>query len=428
MSYDPEKALLAKLIEEKDLHVSQTRGLLSGKESVELYDWLVDKFETHGKVPSIDLVREHFPSFSDEDTEDSFEALLDTIREKKLYAELQQTIKRVASEAKISAKDGLESLKEEASKLSVDFSNGGIVDAIQSGAYVLRYYKHLKKKKGLLGISWPWPALNQSTRGIRPGSFNVLYGSAGVMKTWLLIYIAEYAHLQGYVPLFFTQEMPIEDIQVRHAALRSKINYNDFQSGALSAVEEKRFIQTVKEMKDDPPFLITELESTGKSAITEIRSKAKDSRANLILIDGLSFVPGSIKWDAFADACMGLKTLSRKSRIPIVASHHASKDRKGVKAQGDNDALDVALGDTLSRNVDNLFRLFCTMQDRNNKEIGIFTRKVREGLLKNFYINAIVSSDFSQKYTVNEDNEMELPPSVPTSDSKSVESDFDECF
>ena len=404
MSYDKERAILTKLIEGGDIGLV-VRGRITEKhftqdENKNVYRFLVGSYEQFGTVPSLALVREEFPDFNAEPTKDAAELIINTVKNRKLYEDMTKSLSTMAATVRSDPAGALKQLQTDAAVLSLENSSSEEENATEAYHQVKAAYERSKKLKGLLGYAWPWERLNAATRGIRKGQFVGLYGPGGTMKTWLLTYIAHYMHYTFEKrPIFFTYEMPVEDIRYRWAALRAGINYERFQDGRLTHDEEAKLYRTLDELaEEEVPFIITELESSGQAALTEIRAKAQQHRADVIFIDGLSFLVDTVgEWSSFAEITRGLKTLARRTRIPIIATHHANRQRGKVKAE-DNETSDVAFGDALSRDVDVLLRIVRTPQHEEADELMLAIKKVREGKRCNFIINAKPAENFTQKF------------------------------
>lgn len=415
--YSVEGALVTKIIEERDLRPVMrgrrgARALFGDEDTREVFDWLVKQWETHGKVPTMNLVREQFPDFEPVDTRDDLAMVVQHAREKRLYVDLQRTVKQIATEARLDVASALEVLKTEAISLGLTYDDGDAIDASQSGKDMKRYYRMLKRKKGMLGVPWPWPLMNKSTKGIRKGQFIALYGPAGTMKTWLLVVIADYLHrVCGVTVVFFSCEMPPEDIQLRWAALRAGVDYERFQDGRLTKSEEKRFNAACDEFQNDPPFVIEALDDAGSGVVGEIQAKAQQCGARVILLDGLISIFGDLEWRPVTQTLKALKAMTNRTRMSLVVTHHANANRKKVKL-ADNDAQDVALGDELQRRVDVLIRVNRTPQNEESGEVVLRTKKVREGRPVTLTCHALPAVNFGQKFagdgtTVDEDGEGE---------------------
>lgn len=408
--YDVERALLTKVIETGDvLQLLKARDPLAlftaASTARDVADWLICHYRSFGKAPSLRYVRSHFPEFEAERVDDELNEIMELARLRRLYGDLQVSLRRVTIAARESPQEALTTMRGETAALSVRYATGNVVDATKRGAEIRARYEQLEKKQGMIGIPWPWERLNRSSRGMRPGFFHGIYAAEGTMKTWLLIHIAEHAHATtGVVPVIFVYEMPLEDIEFRWAAYRARVDYERLQDGSLRRDERDRFYASLEQMQSDPPFYVEELECQGVGALGEIQAKSEEKRAGLVLIDGLTFVSEDFEWGSYGKATMGLKTLARKSRVPIVVTHH-SNERIAAESKSKGSTRDVAGTPTLQRDVDVLLRLTRTPQHVENDEILVSTRKVREGKQCAFVIHAKPATNFSQKYVVEDDEQ-----------------------
>jgi replicative DNA helicase len=200
----------------------------------------------------------------------------------------------------------------------------------------------------------------------------------------------------GKTVVFFTYEMTKEEIQNRHAAALAELDWERLQSGQLKLEEEVRWHDRLDELKDDASFHVIELDSTGDSALIEIQAKIQEYGADIGLLDGLSLALDDLDWSPFGKFCKGLRMLAKRTHVPLIVTHHANRERKKHN-RPTNDALDVALGDTLQRYTTLLARLICEETDENNQRVRITLRKVREGRRCTFAINARPAYDFSER-------------------------------
>lgn len=411
-----DRAIVTRLIETQDVRLLLKYKVkpthLSDDVAKKALSFALTHYERFNQSPSLSLLQEHVPEFEAEECEDDFEALLDSSRDRRLYSDLQRAVKRVAKATGTGSDAGLLALQKEATTISVSHSKSDGEDLARSADDALRQYRKLKASKGLLGIPWPWEPLNRSTRGIRKATMNVLYGPEGTMKTWLLLYIGLHASTVGARPIVFVYEMTVEDVRLRYAALVAGLDYSRFLDGSLTPKEERRLERKLKEMKSgDASFVVEEIESVGDGAVLEMQAKAKEYNSNLILLDGMSFVSDDMDWAPFGKVMRGVKRMAMKTRIPVVGVHHSNDQgraygKKG-KQEDDNDTRDLALGRSLARDVDVLFRLRRTPQNKEQNEVELITRKVREGKDVRFMINALPAKDFSTKFSPDESTELE---------------------
>ena len=361
------------------------------------FEWTKARYEEGGGAASMQIVQETF-DLEPEDTGDSFITLLERMRARKIYTDIQRSLKSVVDIGREDPFKALAEFQKLAAKLSADFDECSDLDANGDMATVMSVYERARELKGMLGVPWPWPAADALTKGMRPGQLIAMYGKPGTMKTWLLLWIAyNMCKFSKKKPIFFTYEMPKEDILYRYAALVSGVDYGRFQAGCLNKAEEDRFFDTVDLSSRELPFIICELEEGGKSSLGSIQAKIEEYKADVALIDGLSFVTSGLDWESFGATIMQLKFLAKRLRIPIIATHHANRLRGKANKESD-DAKDVALGDILQRQVDVLIRVVRDAEEKENKEIKLNFLKVREGESGNIVINGKPAYDFTEKY------------------------------
>lgn len=398
---DLERALLTKICEDGDWS-EIVRNKVTGKHFTnfdcrQVFDWLQGQFNVHGELPSVGVLRTEFPDFSTESTRSGQKTLIDRLRDRKIYADVSRTVLEVINKAKEDPKKGLDELRAAAITLTTENIVDNEVDASADLSSAEEAYDKAKRNKGLRGIPWPWPSLTTLTGGIEAGEFISFYGPPGVMKTWLMLYIAMNCLAFGKTAIFFTFEMTKEEIVERYAAMLAKVDWGRYRGGCLTEEEEARFRKVCREKGDNPPFHIVELEEAGPAAIAAIKSKIKEHGAAVAFIDGLSFVAEDLGWEAFGTTCKELRTLARTTKVSIIATHHSNRNRKKVNKLG-NDAEDVALGDTLQRYATQLYRLVRAPGQEENDEIVITMPKQREAKRGVLTINAKPAWDFSEKW------------------------------
>jgi replicative DNA helicase len=409
---DFERALLTRMVRDDKaiqqvLKAKVSRKYVFDDDNRVIFSWLLREYEKRGAIPSMGVLKSRFPGFRSLGTRTETGFLIDRLRDRKLYVDLQQGIKRVVAETQSDPKEGLRVWNELGIQLALEHEEHEDVDATKNTSVVVDAYERAKRGGGLLGTPWPWKTLNQCTKGCRDGQYVAFYGAAGSFKTWLLIAIADFFHYDmGEVPAIFTYEMTKEEIQCRHACYRARVDYEQWQDGALSEIDEVRFLDALDDMQECAPFLICEVEESGAAGLAVIRARVQEYGIQKVLLDGLSFVSQDLKWESFGQMNIGVKRMAKATKNPatgriisVIATHHANRDRKKM-VKDSNDALDVALGDTLQRHVDALGRIICEPKHEEEHELVINMRKVREGRRKTFVINAIPATDFSEKFAV----------------------------
>lgn len=412
--YDLAKGLVSKLLETKDIrsvlrhrHVMEYLETREDADTREVLEYILDRYQKRGRVPSLTIVKNRFPDFEPEDTDDSIEEVLGQLKDRRVYADIQSAMATVAEESDGDPLAGLEYLKTVAGELSIKYASEEVLSVQEAAEGVWTTYKQFESAEGMLGLPWLWPRVNKATKGMRPKDFDVIYGDPATMKTWLVLACADHIVSTTDAKVFLCSgEMGKEAMLLRLAAYRAKVDYERFLEGALTTKEKKRLRRAVDELKSpDLGFYIDEIESTGMSALTEIRAKVQDFGCTSLMMDSFADLSDSPKWEDMWMFTRGIKMMVKSMAIHALGTHHTNRDRKKKDNEGGG-ASDVALGDALIRRVSGMFRLIRTPQDVDNEEILIASRKVREGKPFKVVINAKPAIDFSEKYVPDEDGEI----------------------
>jgi replicative DNA helicase len=380
-----------------------TAQFFADPEQRAVFSWIVNHYQKYGSVPSLVLLKEEFDDYEPLDTDDDILMLVDKVKERKLYSDIQAALVSIVEETRSNPRDGLNILKARASSLAAVHSDSFDLDLSQATDEIRNEYERLKEGGGTVGIPYPWERLNQATLGMHDGELIGIYARPKCMKTWISLFMAENIHSTwGKVPVFFTKEMPPEQIRRRWAAMRAKLNYSAFREGKLTEAEEKRFYEMLEQIRDEPPFLVTTIDGTGYAALTEVKAKCEEYNADFAIVDGLYFLAEDPSWKAFSVVTRGLKDIARSLKIPMIATTQANRGAEKTRGQG---TTEVAFGDSLAQDVDVLIRLIREGQHRENDEVMITLPALRESKGCTFTIHAMPAENFTQKFAVDNEGE-----------------------
>lgn len=379
-------------------------GLFHSPLNRSVFSWLLEQYLEKDDYASIDLVKHEFPEFTPIEVKDSIDLIVDRMKDRALYIELQQSLKDIVASTKVGARDGLDKLQEISTRLSLAYGKSVDTFVPVSVGDVLDIYESAKETDGVLGIPWPWDIMTKTTKGIRKGDFIGMYGPPGTLKTWVLIVLAEYVQKLGIPVVLFTYEMTNIAVMYRYTAYRARVDYEAFQVGNLSPSEEANLYDSVDSIsRDTVPFVISRIEEKGAQAVAAIKSKILEHKAGLCLIDGLSYLPNSLRWESVAEAIMGLNDMAKSTNVPVIITHHTN-DKVLKYNKSTNDASDVALGRALHRHTDALIRFIMEPKQEEDNELILTFRKHREGRRVTFAIHAKPAIDFGQKYIQDEES------------------------
>lgn len=415
MSYDHERAFVTKVLETRDLGQALKKRItpefLADIDTRDVYRWLIQQYQKIGYLPSRAMVREEFPEWRGYKTQDALPTIIDRVQDRKLYGDLQKSLKDIGTSARGSAREGLELLRKFSTQLSIRHSSTNDVDFTEAGDAIWDLYQDNKRSKGKHGVPYPWKTMTRMTRGKRRGQFICFYGLAETMKSWLLLKDADYTHRKHKKRvMLLTKEMTADECMERLAVLRAKISFDRYEDGSLSTAEERRFKKALDRLKKSPPFPIISIESTGQAALAEIRAKREEYGVDFVYIDGIYFLADDSEWGSFATITRGLKDIAKdcksvddgKPGIIVITTSQANAEGQSAASNVHGHQTDVSFGRTLFMDADMLVKIVRNPKHREDHEILLLSKKVRRGKPFKFVINAFPANDFTEKYSMDE--------------------------
>lgn len=407
MSFDLESSLITKILEDSDirsvLRNKVTPEFFADEDLRDIYHWLCEKYQRRGKVPSLKLLQREFPDFEPVESDDDLLMLVDEVKQAKLYEDLAVALKEITDETKEDPALGFEKLRQKAGELSIIHSAHDDEDITKCTQEIMDEYEQLESGDGPVGIPYPWPYANKLTLGMQPGELIAFYARPKSLKTWLTLVIANNLHENfGWVPVYFSCEMPLKLIRRRLAALRAKVDYTVYREGRMTEVEKKAFRKSLEDLRESPPFMICKIKTRGQAALTEIKAKCEEYGADVAIVDGFYYLMTETNSNNFRVVTQGMKSIAESLQIPVLGSTQANRD--GEKSKGDR-ADDVAFGDSLTQDCDQLFRIVRDPVHVERNEIMLTMPALREAKGGSFIINALPAYDFSEKHVLDLEEE-----------------------
>jgi replicative DNA helicase len=429
-----EYALISRVLDTKDFHTLEklqiTADYFTVPEMRAIYDWLRIVYHdpnTVGMVPSVEMVKQYFHSFNPTYAPDEVAVLASALRDSKLRMEILSLSAQLQLEADKDPHAALASLRAKTQALTS--MSGAGQDLSMSSAYqvLMERYSTVANAKGIVGIPYPWDALNVETQGMQGGQFIVFYARPKSMKTWVAVYCAVHAYLKSRRRvLFYTKEMPQIQIAARVASAICGVDYRAFKNGELQP-ELLSYVQAVLQdlMHDElsagqhghqPCFIITSDRGHGGGGVSGLQAKIREVKPDIVFVDGMYLMKDdrtnqrTIDWKQIAHISQDLKMTSQEFDIPIVGITQAS--RKSDSTRTDS-MEDMSYADALAQDTDAVFRIKkVTKKDEHGQkitELYMYAPGLREGVLDGIVINAVPATDFSFKRVIVDEEEAEEP-------------------
>ncbi len=191
---------------------------------------------------------------------------------------------------------------------------------------VLKGIKELKEKNndGLIGVDTGFKNLNLKTNGFGKGDLIIIAARPSMGKTALALNISLKAIDRDEGVVFFSLEMPAEQLMLRMMSIKTSIPLQKLRIGDLNDNEWSRLSYALDDISSKKLFV----DDGGYATIHHIRSKlrklkSQHSNISMAVIDYLQLMSGNRgkegRQQEISEISRGLKQLARELEIPILA-------------------------------------------------------------------------------------------------------------
>jgi replicative DNA helicase len=255
------------------------------------------------------------------------------------------------------------------------YSHGEDVDIIGNWQLTYNHVKHAHDQVAAgesIGYPFGIPTLDKLTGGMQAPDLITIVARQGEFKTWMSLYFATKAAVNGAKVLYASLEMSPAQIGLRVQTLlnnmlassmkdefKDRFSNMGMMMGAVDLRKYRRFlIRAKKHMKSD---FITPAAQGGFSMATMV-AKCEQHQPDIAFFDyfglgvGNDMVRGGDNWvQAVQTSRMAKHNIARQFNIPFVLN--AQANRKGVDAQDAPELDHISLTDALGADSDQVLSL-----------------------------------------------------------------------
>ena len=258
---------------------------------------------------------------------------------KRELATLATTIKKVAIEDEISANEALDTIQGELYKISTNSATSELKDMQTVTSDTLAYIEKMKKlgNRYLIGQTPGFEALDKKTTGFNEGDLVIIAARPAMGKTALVLNMALKNVEQKKGVIFFSLEMPAEQLMLRMLAAKTSIPLQNLRKGDMDDKEWSILSAAFDDLNSKKLFV----DDGGSININQLRARVRklaqiqENNISLVIIDYLQLMQGLGNKDRHqevSDISRGLKMLARELKIPIVA---LSQLNRGLESRPD---------------------------------------------------------------------------------------------
>ena len=245
---------------------------------------------------------------------------------KRELATLATTIKKVAIEDEISANEALDTIQGELYKISTNSATSELKDMQTVTSDTLAYIEKMKKlgNKFLIGQTTGFDSLDKKTTGFNEGDLVIIAARPAMGKTALVLNMALKNIERDKGVVFFSLEMPAEQLMLRILAAKTSIPLQNLRKGDMDDNQWSKLTDAFNQLNSKKLFV----DDGGSININQLRARVRklaqneDNKISLVIIDYLQLMQGLGNKDRHqevSDISRGLKMLARELKIPIVA-------------------------------------------------------------------------------------------------------------
>ena len=234
------------------------------------------------------------------------------------------------------------------------------------------------------GIRSGWTELDFLTGGFQPGELVLIMAKPGGGKSMGLLNCAYSAWEDGKNVVYFSLEMPKEQIERRFDSRLSSVEYFKIKTGSLTNEEMETISVSMKDKIRDKKnnFYIVDVPSGCNSAMISSKLNQIKNRFNvdIVVVDYLGLVDPMTRardlWQKTLDSANELKEVARKFNVPLLTASQVTSEGMKKKANKELDLSDVALTRRLADPCDIVLGL---QWDKDVGQVYINIAKYRDG-------------------------------------------------
>jgi replicative DNA helicase len=178
--------------------------------------------------------------------------------------------------------------------------------------------------KHLIGETTGFEALDRRTTGFNAGDLIIIAARPAMGKTALVLNMALKNVEQGKGVIFFSLEMPAEQLMLRMLSAKTSIPLQNLRKGDMDDQQWSNLSGAFDDLNTKKLFV----DDGGSVNINQLRARVRKLAQNesnnikLVIIDYLQLMQGTGNKDRHqevSDISRGLKMLAREMKIPIIA-------------------------------------------------------------------------------------------------------------
>ena len=252
---------------------------------------------------------------------------------------LATKIKKVTIEDELPATEAVDYVQNALYKITTDSASSELKDMYKITTDTLVHMEKMKAQGNayLIGETTGFDQLDRKTTGFNAGDLVIIAARPAMGKTSFVLNTALSNVENGVGVIFFSLEMPAEQLMMRLLAAKTKIPLQNVRKGDLDDKQWSQVTQAFEDLNTKKLFV----DDSGSVNINQLRARVRKIAGNpqnnvkMVIIDYLQLMQGTgskARHEEVSEISRGLKLLAREMNIPILA---LSQLNRGLEARPD---------------------------------------------------------------------------------------------
>ncbi len=258
---------------------------------------------------------------------------------KRELSTLATDIHKVTVEEELPAPEAVDYIQNKLYKITTDSASSELKD-MQTITYdTLEHIKKMKEQgnKYLIGETTGFDALDRKTTGFNEGDLVIIAARPAMGKTSLVLNTTLQNVERGSGVIFFSLEMPAEQLMIRLLSAKTNIPLQNLRKGDLNDAQWSAVTKAMEDLNTKKLFV----DDNGSVNINQLRARVRKLAGNpennikMVVIDYLQLMQGTGNKDRHlevSEISRGLKMLAREMKLPIIA---LSQLNRGLESRPD---------------------------------------------------------------------------------------------
>jgi replicative DNA helicase len=194
-------------------------------------------------------------------------------------------------------------------------------------------YKRVQAGEIKVGLKTGFQTFDQLTGGLKNGELDIVIAGSGEGKSVWLLNVAHHVHtVLNKNVVYFSIELPKEQIIRRYLALDANINIDRFRDGILTDSENDRFIKAMESLKQRQNmfYIVDDPTCSAMSVAAKFEELNSKNKIDLLIIDYLGIMKprkaSGQKWEDLGQIALDVRHIARQQNIPVLTAMQVKQE------------------------------------------------------------------------------------------------------